>query len=372
MSESQTLRQTTVHSTPDSHKLLLDNLSTAIIQVDPQLRLTYLNPAAEMLFACGARRAVGQPVSQLFIESDSTPDAWMQAADNGHPFTKRESHICLPNGVQHIVDYTVSPVLTPQGYCLVVELQPRDRLLKISKEEELLAQQETLRTLVRGMAHEIKNPLGGIRGAAQLLERALPDDSLKDYTEVIISEADRLRNLVDRMLGPRKVTELSPLNIHKVLEHVLALIHAESEGPLQLVRDYDPSLPDLAGDQEQLIQAILNIVRNAMQVLQESDQPQPRILFRTRAKRQFTLGAERHRLLCQVEIIDNGPGIPPELMETLFYPLVTGRAEGTGLGLSIAQTILHQHHGLIECESRPGETLFRLLIPLEPKHEQSR
>lgn len=358
-------------SKTDNHKLLLDNLSTAIIQVDHKLCLTYLNPAAEMLFACGASRAIGLPVDQLFFENDSTPDAWKQAADAGHPFTKRESQIVLPNGTQNIVDYTVSPVLTPQGYCLVVELQPRDRLLKISKEEELLAQQETLRTLVRGMAHEIKNPLGGIRGAAQLLERELPNEGLKDYTEVIISEADRLRNLVDRMLGPRKVPNLSQLNIHKVLEHVCALIAAESDGSIQMVRDYDPSLPDLIGDQEQLIQATLNIVRNAMQVLEETDQPQKRIIFRTRAKRQFTLGAERHRLLCQVEIIDNGPGIPPELLETLFYPLVTGRAEGTGLGLSIAQTILHQHHGLIECESTPGETLFRLLIPLEPKNDQT-
>lgn len=353
----------------ENHKLLLDNLSTAIIQVDHHLCLTYLNPAAEMLFACGANRAIGLPVDQLFYETDSTPEAWKQAAVAGHPFTKRESQITLPNGAQNIVDYTVSPVLTPEGYCLVVELQARDRLLRISREEELFAQQETLRTLVRGMAHEIKNPLGGIRGAAQLLERALPDDSLKDYTEVIISEADRLRNLVDRMLGPRKMPNFTALNIHKVLEHVYALIRAEADPQLRLIRDYDPSIPDLNGDQEQLIQAILNIVRNAMQALEESGQQDRSITFRTRAKRQFTLGSERHRLLCQVDIIDNGPGIPTELLETLFYPLVTGRAEGTGLGLSIAQTILHQHHGLIECESRPGETRFRLLIPLEHKHE---
>jgi len=359
-------------SMTDNYKLLLDNLSTAIIQVDHNLCLSYLNPAAEMLFACGASRAIGIPVDQLFIESDGTPEAWEQATVAGHPFTKRESLIVLPNGVQHIVDYTVSPVLVSKGYCLVVELQPRDRLLKISKEEDLFAQQETLRTLVRGMAHEIKNPLGGIRGAAQLLERALPDESLKDYTEVIICEADRLRNLVDRMLGPRKMPDFTEVNIHKVLEHVYALIRAEADDSLILVRDYDPSLPDIQGDQEQLIQAILNIVRNAMQALEEHPpEGKKSITFRTRAKRQFTLGAECHRLLCQVEIIDNGPGIPSELLETLFYPLVTGRAEGTGLGLSIAQTILHQHHGLIECESTPGETFFRLLIPLEQKNEQT-
>jgi two-component system nitrogen regulation sensor histidine kinase GlnL len=351
----------------DNHKLLLDNLSTAVIQLNGELELIYLNPAAEMLFACGANRAIGQPLKHLFTEGSDTTAAWQQAAKAGHPFTKRETNISLPNGNHMIVDYTVSPVLNPTGYSLVVELQARDRLLRISKEEELLAQQETLRTLVRGMAHEIKNPLGGIRGAAQLLERALPDESLKDYTEVIISEADRLRNLVDRMLGPRKMPNISALNIHKVLEHVFALVTAETPNQIKLVRDYDPSLPDLTGDQEQLIQAVLNIVRNAMQALQESGQDNGQITVRTRAKRQFTLGSERHRLLCQVDIIDNGPGIPKELMETIFYPLVTGRASGTGLGLSIAQTIMHQHHGLIECKSEPGKTVFRLLIPLEHK-----
>ncbi|OPX56357.1 PAS/PAC sensor signal transduction histidine kinase [Oceanospirillum multiglobuliferum] len=355
----------------ENHKLLLDNLSTAIIQLDGQLRLIYLNPAAEMLFACGANRAIGQPMSTLFTEQDQTTHNWQHAVEEGHPFTKRETVLTLPNGTQKTVDYTVNPAMTPNGYTLVVELQARDRLLRISREEELLAQQETLRTLVRGMAHEIKNPLGGIRGAAQLLERALPDDNLKDYTEVIISEADRLRNLVDRMLGPRKLTQFSEVNIHKVLEHVFALISAEALGRIKLVRDYDPSLPDLYGDQEQLIQAVLNIVRNAMQALEESGQADSQITFRTRAKRQFTLGAERHRLLCQMDIIDNGPGIPPELLESIFYPLVTGRASGTGLGLSIAQTILHQHHGLIECRSEPGKTLFRLLIPLEQKNEQA-
>ena len=351
----------------DNHKLLLDNLTTAVIQLNSELALTYLNPAAEMLFACGANRAIGHPLSSLFTEHDDTDNAWRQAAKEGHPFTKRETSLTLPNGQHMIVDYTVNPILTPGGYTLVVELQARDRLLRISKEEELVAQQETLRTLVRGMAHEIKNPLGGIRGAAQLLERALPEESLKDYTEVIISEADRLRNLVDRMLGPRKVPNFSAVNIHKVLEHVFALISAEQGSKIKLIRDYDPSLPDMNGDQEQLIQAILNIVRNAMQALREAKTEDGQITFRTRAKRQFTLGSERHRLLCQVDIIDNGPGIPKELMETIFYPLVTGRASGTGLGLSIAQTIMHQHNGLIECKSEPGNTVFRLMIPLEHK-----
>ena len=248
-----------------------------------------------------------------------------------------------------------------------MEIEPRDRLLRISREEEMLAQQETTRVLVRGMAHEIKNPLGGIRGAAQLLERELPDPELKDYTQVIIEEADRLRTLVDRMLGPNTAPRLSPTNIHEVLERVRTLLDAESKGTVTFSRDYDPSLPEFLGDKEQLIQALLNIARNAMEALEAhlDQQATPEIIFRTRALRQFTIGHKRHRLVCRIDIIDNGPGIPPELLQNVFYPMISGRADGTGLGLSIAQSIIGQHRGLIECDSEPGQTDFIIFIPLE-------
>ena len=219
---------------------------------------------------------------------------------------------------------------------------------------------------MRGLAHEIKNPLGGIRGAAQLLSRELHEPSLRDYTDVIIEEADRLRNLVDRMLGSNKLPSLSMTNIHEVLERVCSLVDLESQGRITLVRDYDPSIPDVLIDREQMIQAVLNIVRNAMQALaSQNDLHLGRITLRTRTLRQFTIGHTRHRLVCKVEIIDNGPGIPPELQDTIFYPMVSGRADGTGLGLAITQNIISQHQGLIECESHPGHTVFALFLPLE-------
>ena len=248
-----------------------------------------------------------------------------------------------------------------------MELHPRDRLLRITKEEAQLSKQEVTKVLVRGLAHEIKNPLGGIRGAAQLLARELPEQSLRDYTDVIIEEADRLRNLVDRMLGPYRPPNLQPLNIHEITERVFSLIEAETQGELSLRRDYDPSIPDILADREQLIQALLNIVRNAMQAIDESGAlREGRITLRTRALRQFTIGQIRHRLVCRLEVIDNGPGIPAEIVESIFYPMVSGRAEGTGLGLSITQNIVSQHQGLIECESTSGRTVFTLFLPLEP------
>ncbi|ODC04520.1 PAS domain-containing sensor histidine kinase [Terasakiispira papahanaumokuakeensis] len=345
---------------------LLDNLTTAVLLLDgDHMTIEYLNPAAEMLLAASLARVKHQPLASLFQEADQRLDPLQEAVDSGHPFTKRESELQLHNGDTITVDYTVTPLSEHQQTQLIVEIDPRDRLLRISREEDIFSKQETVRVLVRGMAHEIKNPLGGIRGAAQLLERALPDESLHDYTRVIIEEADRLRNLVDRMLGPRTLPDMQLLNIHAVLERVYALAEAEFGERVQLIRDYDPSLPELTGDQEQLIQAVLNIVRNGIQAITESGQTNGRIRLQTRARRQFTLGMSRHRLVCQVRIIDNGPGIPSEILEKIFYPMVSGRAEGTGLGLTIAQSVVQQHGGLIECISHPGRTEFSLLLPFE-------
>ncbi|OII59395.1 PAS domain-containing sensor histidine kinase, partial [Pseudomonas putida] len=264
------------------------------------------------------------------------------------------------------VDYAVTPILHQGQTLLLLEVHPRDRLLRITKEEAQLSKQETTKMLVRGLAHEIKNPLGGIRGAAQLLARELPEEGLRDYTNVIIEEADRLRNLVDRMLGSNKLPSLAMTNIHEVLERVCSLVEAESQGCITLVRDYDPSLPDVLVDREQMIQAVLNIVRNAMQAISSQNELRlGRITLRSRALRQFTIGHVRHRLVARVEIIDNGPGIPPELQDTLFYPMVSGRPDGTGLGLAITQNIISQHQGLIECESHAGHTAFSIYLPLE-------
>jgi two-component system nitrogen regulation sensor histidine kinase GlnL len=348
------------------HRLLLDNLTTATLLLDQELCLEYMNPAAEMLLAVSGQRSHGQFISELFTESPEALTSLRQAVEQAHPFNKREAVLIALTGQALTVDYAVTPILNRNRTLLLLEILPRDRLMRITKEEAQLSKQETTKMLVRGLAHEIKNPLGGIRGAAQLLARELPSDALRDYTNVIIEEADRLRNLVDRMLGSNKLPSLAQTNIHEVLERVCSLVEAETQGCINLVRDYDPSLPDLLIDREQMIQAVLNIVRNAMQALAEQNGLHVgRITLRSRSLRQFTIGHVRHRLVAKVDIIDNGPGIPAELKDTLFYPMVSGRPDGTGLGLAIAQNIISQHQGLIECESHSGHTQFSIFLPLE-------
>ncbi len=354
---------------------LLDHLSTAVLLVDEHLIVRYLNPAAESLLAVSRLRAIGNPVSEFMVEVGETPISatLRHALASAHPLTKREAHLRV--GVQEaVVDYTVGTLMEPgEPTALLIEMQPMDRLLRISREEALIANHQATRALIRGMAHEIKNPLGGIRGAAQLLEKTPPGTDISEYTHIIIEEADRLRNLADRMLGPRSLPNIQPVNIHECLERVRSLILVEATGRVNVQRDYDPSLPELMADQDQLIQVLLNISGNALQALLENVQPHdaPCITLRTRPLRQFTIGAIRHRLVLRVDIIDNGPGIPEPLLETIFYPMVSGRANGTGLGLSIAQDIVHQYHGLIECESRPGQTQFSILLPLETAREHT-
>jgi two-component system nitrogen regulation sensor histidine kinase GlnL len=246
-----------------------------------------------------------------------------------------------------------------------LEIVQVDRHLRIAHEEHLLTQQRAARDLMRGMAHEIKNPLGGLRGAAQLLEGELEQPELHEYTRVIIGEADRLRNLVDRMLGPNNVPANRTINIHQVMEQVRSLVDAECYPHLELKREYDPSIPDLQADSELLVQALLNLVRNAAQAGATT------IILRSRTQRQFTIGHIRHKLVIRIDIIDNGPGIPAELQSKIFYPMVTGRPEGTGLGLSIAQSLINQHHGIIEFTSEPTNTVFTVFLPLEVTHEPS-
>ena len=349
---------------------LLDNLATAIMLVDANLRIQYLNSAAEMLLELSGNRALGLNVDQLLMENGKPLAEIPQTLETRMPYTKRQVTLDLSSGQSISVDYTVTPVQLHEADYLLLEFQPLDRLMKISREASIISTQETSRAVIRGLAHEIKNPLGGLRGAAQLLAKELPSAELKDYTDIIIAEADRLRKLVDRLLGPHKLPEHKPVSIHEVLERVISLIYAETAGRINFVRDYDPSIPELSGDKGKLIQAILNIVRNAMQAVKDNEVFTPEIQLQTRILRQFTLGDRRHRLVCRVDIVDNGPGIPPEILQTVFFPMVSGRAAGTGLGLSIAQSIVNQHQGLIECISRPGETRFTLYLPLESIDEQ--
>lgn len=346
---------------------LLDHLRTAVLMVDADLRVRYLNPAAEMLLFTSAGRVRGQPLPDYFFDDETARRALRQCIDEGCPFTHREARLSVGPGQQVVVDYSVSPVLEPgQPMALLIEMQSLDRLLRIAREESLMHTRQATRALVRGVAHEIKNPLGGIRGAAQLLERALPSPELSEYTRVIIDEADRLRSVADRMLGPRQPPAFAPVNVHECLEHVRQLLLAEYPHGVVMMRDYDVSLPEVVADRNQLIQVLLNLIRNAMQALREARTADARVLMRTRVLRQFTIGAHRHRLVLRVDIEDNGPGIPEDLQETVFYPMVSGRARGSGLGLSIAQSIISQHQGLIECDSEPGHTVFSLLLPVEP------
>ncbi len=347
------------------HTRLLDNLTTAILLVDPTMRVVYLNPAAENLLELSSARVVGEEIGRVLQEDSGTTASLQRVLESGVGFTKRQATLRLGVEKEVIVDYVVTPA-TLETETLILEIQPLDRMMRISREEAILSAQHLSQLLVRSLAHEIKNPLGGLRGAAQLLARELDSEHLTDYTNVIIEEADRLRNLVDRLLSaPRRITR-EPVNIHEVLERVRHLVEAESDGRIVIQRDYDPSIPEIMGDREQLIQAVLNISRNAQQALRSMPSDAlPELRFRTRTQRQFTIGNSRHRLACQIDITDNGPGVPPELMDTLFVPMISGRVDGTGLGLTIAQSIINQHHGLIECKSSPGKTVFSLLIPLE-------
>lgn len=348
-------------------RTVLDNLNTAVLLFDHALRLIYINPAGEMLFAVSARHVLGLSAGDLIRCPDDLVDrSFREALATRHPFTEREVNILLSDSRTITVNCTVLPLQQQDNAVeLLVELHQVDRQLRITREEHLIAQHQATQALIRGLAHEIKNPLGGLRGAAQLLEQELPDKALREYTRIIIDEADRLQKLMDRMLGPNRIPRERLVNIHHVLERVRGLILAESRSGPEITRDYDPSIPEFVADPDRLIQALLNLVRNAATAAGNDGH----IVLRSRVLRQFTIGNKRHRLVLRLEVEDDGPGIPPDLQERIFYPMVSGQPGGTGLGLPIAQELINQHGGLIECESRPGKTRFFVYLPLETSHD---
>jgi two-component system nitrogen regulation sensor histidine kinase GlnL len=356
-----------VRTSASLEQRIVENLSTAVLLFDSGLRLRYINGAGEMLFAVSSRQVLGQEAECLLpCPGGAIGTKLRTALRAGHAFTEREISLTAADGREITVNCTVEPLHhfdAPDE--LLVELHQVDRHLRISREEHLLSQQKAARALIRGLAHEIKNPLGGLRGAAQLLERELPDPSLREYTRIIIAEADRLQSLMNRMIGPHRIPDREEVNIHQVLERVRQLVLAEHGTGLVIQRDYDPSIPPVRGDADQLIQAVLNIARNGA----VAAGPHGRLVFRSRVLRQFTISNVRHRLVLQVEIEDNGPGIPRELQERIFLPMVTGTEGGSGLGLTIAQTLINQHGGLIECRSKEGETVFSVYVPLETGNE---
>lgn len=343
------------------YQKILDHLNEAILLFNRDFRLIYINPAGEILFADSAKHLLGQSAKKLFkAVHHSLLSDLLHRLHQHEPLVDRE--LILESMNQSItVNLSATPILEDGELSeILIELQQVDRHLRITKEEQLLAQQNTSRMLVRGLAHEIKNPLGGLRGAAQLLDLELHDPELKEYTQIIIAESDRLQELMDKMLGPNKPAHKHLLNIHEVLERVRQLVAVEAGNNIALKTDYDPSIPELYADKNQLIQVFLNIVRNAIQALQASGN----ILLKTRIQRHMTIGRKRYKLVIKVDIIDNGPGIQPHLLGQIFYPMITGRPEGTGLGLSIAQSLVNQHDGLIECDSEPGKTVFSVYLPL--------
>lgn len=338
----------------------LDLLSSAVVLVNHELRIVHLNPSAENLFEVSLRRIIGKPLASLLGNPPSLQAALDNVLRNNWSYTGQNIHVDKSWGRQEVLrlDCTVTPVET-QAARLLLEFRPIDAQLKVAREEQLAHQQQVNRELIRNLAHEIKNPLGGIRGSAQLLERELGDPQLKEYTEVIIAEADRLQDLMNRLLTSHRSMQPSQINIHDVLERVRRLILAEYP-QISMRRDYDTSLPEITADREQLIQVFLNIARNAAQAMQGKGE----ITLRTRIARQITLAKRRFRLAIEVHVIDNGPGIPEEIRDRIFYPLVSGRADGSGLGLSLAQTFIEQHMGHIEVHSRPGYTCFTIRIPV--------
>ena len=338
----------------------LDLLATPVILVDDELRVVYANSAAEDLFAFSLKNTLGQPLAQLFIDSGDLIAGLDDVLGHNWSYTGRDLSLTRPGQAGLHLNCLITPIETGAARFLI-EFRPMDQQLKLAREQRQMDQQQANRELIRNLAHEIRNPLGGLRGSAQLLERELERPELREYTQVIIKEADRLQVLMDRLLTPHRPPRIAPLNIHEVLERVRSLVLAEFPDGISIERDYDASLPDLHGDKEQLIQAVLNVVRNAAQALNGKGE----IQFRTRAARQVTLAKQRHKLALELQVIDNGPGIPEELRERIFYPLVSGRDGGSGLGLTLSQTFVQHHHGTIECDSKPGRTCFTIMLPLE-------
>ncbi|MBS1137994.1 MAG: nitrogen regulation protein NtrB [Proteobacteria bacterium] len=337
----------------------LDLLSSAVLLLDDGFVIQYVNPAAENLFEVSSKQLLGRTVAKLVGEPAGLKAALSNALRNNWSYTGQNLTVHRLGAETLHLDCTVTRVEAASAR-LLLEFRHIDQQLRVAREERLIEQQQVNRELIRNLAHEIKNPLGGIRGSAQLLERELTSPQLKEYTQVIIMEADRLQDLMNRLLTSHRMMQPGPVNIHDALERARRLI--EAEFPAVVLRpDYDISLPDLTGDREQLIQAVLNVVRNAAQALKGRGE----ITLRTRARRQVTVAKRRYRLALELQIIDNGPGIPDEIRDKIFFPLVSGREGGSGLGLSLAQSFIQQHHGMIEVDSEPGRTCFSIVLPIQ-------
>jgi len=345
---------------------LFDSLSTGIVVLDAQLCPIYANVSAQDFMAVSLRQARGRPFADLFYDPRQLVEVLRRSIANLETCTQHELVLkalgSAANREASVVDLIVTPLEGQvTGTYLLLELTNATQRQRISRDNDILTGMDGSRLMVRQLAHEVKNPLGGLRGAAQLLDRQLPDPELREYTAVIINEADRLVALVDSMAVSSGPPRKDPLNVHEICEHVVRLIRAEAPAGVQIERDYDPSLPDGLFDRHQVIQSLLNVARNAMQAVGSHG----RIVVRTRVRGNLHIGKSRHRLVADIEVEDNGPGVPADLIKTLFLPLVTGRSNGSGLGLAVAQDLATRHGGIIEFTSQPGRTVFSLLLPIE-------
>jgi len=354
-----------LQSLPFEGREVLDALVTSVFLLDQDLQVSYLNAAAQTLLGFGANQALGRRFIDLARGADTLLVLFERARSGGEGVVQRELTWPAPGGIDRIFDCAVTQVTIGHAPQLLLEIEDITQHRRLTRENALLAQLGGSRLMVRQLAHEIKNPLGGLRGAAQLLERELLDPALREYTRVIISEADRLTNLLDAMLGPGRPPAKQLVNVHELLERVYHLLRSEAREGVTVDRDYDPSLPALTVDPNHIIQAMLNLGRNAIQALATSGVESPRLVLRTRAASNVSVGSRRHRLVASIQFEDNGTGVPAEIRDTIFYPLVSGRSDGTGLGLGIAQDLVRRHGGLIEFDSTPGRTIFVISLPMD-------
>jgi two-component system nitrogen regulation sensor histidine kinase GlnL len=341
----------------EQYASVMEQLSTGILVFNDQDKLILMNSKAQELLDISERKALAMKPSELIYSNDfNISSALTRVRQQGASATERVVKVVLQSGEERSLSLTMAPINKND---ILVEVTRVDHYLQINRDEELALQNQLATDMLRGLAHEIKNPLGGLRGAAQLLSKEL-NDGLRDYTDVIIEEADRLRNLVDRLLGSTSLPVRKEINIHVILERVRQLVQAEAGHEVKIQTDYDPSIPEMNADKDQLIQAVLNVVRNAMQAIEGRGD----VVLKTRIHRHFIIGGKMAKIAAKIDVIDNGIGIEPEMLKKVFYPMVTSRAGGTGLGLSIAQTNVQRHGGIIEVSSKPGYTVFSILLPL--------
>ena len=358
---------------PERAIAIVEHLHTAVVCLDDENRVLDLNPAAELLFGLSKRQICGERLAALLPHNSALCAQLENIKTQDRVYIEHNLHLRCPRQDEMIVECTMTPVHSG-AIRLLLEFTKVERQLQLTKEENRAILEQATRIMVRSLAHEIKNPLGGLRGAAQLLAQQLKEHAeLREHTGIIIAEADRLKHLVDELLGPLRPPHPRLINIHRVVDRVLTLVRAAGHRHVVFQTDYDPSIPELEADHEQLIQSLLNIVQNAIEAI--SEQPDPlqtpgRILVRTRTQRHFAIANRLHRLVARIDILNNGPAIPESIRDQIFYPMVTTRHHGSGLGLSISQELVRRQGGVIVCDQEGGETCFRIYLPIQQPHKE--